>query len=81
VIGIHIDEGDIELYKKIDGLVFLDDSLSQISTLSELIDFFEFTYSEETENSLFSKNGGVWTDYTELEKKQLSELNFITKKL
>ncbi len=81
IFGIYIDEGDSELYKKIEGLICLDDSLNHISTLSELIEFFEFTYSEEIENSLFSKNGEDWTDYTEEEKKQLSELNFITKKL
>ena len=76
VFGIFISETnhEIDLYKNIQDLIILDNSLDNCLSIEELINLFENLYTSVIQKKTFSKNNGNWTIYNEIELKQLEEM-------
>lgn len=76
VFGIFISETnhEIDLYKNIQDLIILDNSLDNCLSIEELINLFENLYTSIIQKKTFSKNNGNWTSYNEIELKQLEEM-------
>lgn len=62
--------------KWIGNILVTDNSLKMVNNLKELIFQFEQRYQKYIDNCKYSKNNGVWTDFSEIEVTRIDELNY-----
>jgi len=63
----------IEIYTKYKNIFLIDNSPNHIQNDQELIFFFEKEYNEIIAHKQFSKINGEWNDYSEIDKKRITE--------
>lgn len=61
-------------HKFIGKIVCTDQSLEEIATTSEIILKLTLKYNSMISDGFYSKNGGVWGNFTELDIKHISEV-------
>lgn len=61
--------------KFIDNILITDNSLNMVNNIQELISHFEKRYQKNLDNSTYSINNGVWSDFTEIEVNRINEVN------
>jgi hypothetical protein len=62
------------IYKQINNIYIIDDSLDEFDTLHSIISFFEDEYNDSINIGNYSKNFGVWGPFTELDKIRLARI-------
>ena len=63
--------------KCIDNILITDNSLNTVSNIQELISHFEQRYQINLDKCEYSKNNGLWTDFTEIDKTRIDEINYL----
>jgi hypothetical protein len=58
----------------IDNILITDNSLDNVNNLQNLISHFEQRYQKNLDNSEYSKNNGVWTKFTEIDRTRINEI-------
>lgn len=62
-----------QIFKPIGRFYITDGSMNNIENTEALIRFFEEVYDEKIQTGCYSKNAGVWGDYSELERERICE--------
>lgn len=60
--------------KILDNIIVTDNSLNEVNNLDDLISHFEKLYQDKIPNKEYSKNYGVWGNFTEIELNRIEEL-------
>ncbi len=78
VFGVLDNESKpfLSYYKQIGNIVITDDSFHEVENISDLILRLTKLYSPLIDTKKYSKNGGEWGGYTDLDLKRIKEVPF-----
>ena len=72
---LSYSEKGTEIYKRIKNVFLIDDSIDNIETEQNLVSFFEKEYNQTLSSNEFSKVNGNWSEYTEIDRNRINEIN------
>lgn len=71
---LYYTESKRSIHKRFNNILVLDSSLDKCSNINQVISIMKKKYQFIIQEQKFSKNDGVWTEYTEIDRERLSKL-------